>query len=168
MFFFLLFFSEFHQEPELPVPPPSAMAGRPRGAGRGARERASAAAAALGSTRPAPVSRERAAGWEERPAACAGEENKTWLLGLSKSRAPQSHFLSSAPAGTGSAGVRWSAAAGFQRASPRPPERRRTNRLPGAAFWSGDGVLALPGFQDRAVVRPGSRATQGWVPGLLD
>lgn len=54
LFFFLLFVSEFHQEPELPVPLPSAMAGRPRGAGRGARGRASAAAAALGSTRPCP------------------------------------------------------------------------------------------------------------------
>ena len=96
---------------------------------------------------PAPASRERAAGWGQRPAACAGEENKTWLLSLSKSRVPQSHFLSSAPAGTGSAGVRWSAATGFQSASPRPPERRRTNRLPGAAFWSGDslGAPRLPG-----------------------
>lgn len=47
LLFFLLFVSDFHQGPELPVPPLSAMAGQPRGRGRRAWARALAAAVPL-------------------------------------------------------------------------------------------------------------------------
>lgn len=53
LLFFLLFVNDFHQGPELPVPPLSAMASGPRGSGRRTRGRASAAAAALSRWPPA-------------------------------------------------------------------------------------------------------------------
>lgn len=53
LLFFLLFVSDFHQGPELPVPPLSAMAVRPGGLGRRARGRGSAAAGPLSRWPPA-------------------------------------------------------------------------------------------------------------------
>lgn len=154
MFFFLLFVSEFHQEPELPVPPPSAIAGRPRGAGRGARGRALAAAAALGSTRLCPgLSRAGCGLRAEASGLCWGRKQNLVTGFVEVTCAPIPLPLLCSGGHRIGCGQMVRSFQSFQSALPLPSERRGTNLLLGAAFWSGDRVLALPGFQDRAVVR---------------
>lgn len=107
LLFFLLFVSDFHQGPELPALPLSAMAGGPRGS-RHPEGRAKAAPPSTVSGRslhPFPGLPHVGCGVDAEAAACAGEENKTWLLRWLKSCAPPSHFLSLVLSGTGSARV---------------------------------------------------------------
>lgn len=133
------------------MPPPSAIAGRPRGAGRGARGRALAAAAALGSSGPCPgLSRAGCGLGAEASGSCWGRKQNLVTGFVEVTCAPIPLPLLCC----GGHRLGWGRTVrSFQSALPRPPERRGATLLPGAAFWSGDRALALPGVQDRAVVR---------------
>lgn len=144
------------------MPPPSAMAGRPRSAGCGARERAS------GGGSPSRIHhdlrRSLSSGLR------AGSRAKRLVLGkktklgywVCRSHVPQSHFLSSGQRAQDRLQPDGPQLRAF-REPRRAPEAQADEPPPGRRLlvwrWS---LGTLPGFQkDRAVVRPGSRATQG-------